>query len=377
MNRKKITDVRVPTSRAAGYAVMKMCEEFSKNSVNLELIIPNRKDSDFLGDPFDYYRLSKNFKIKKVWSTDFLGSSMFFGKVFYIFDLFSFLLSLKISTTIKNEDIIYTRDYFVPLVFSKRYFVCLELHDVPKSKFIFNKGLKRADLIFALNKYVKDALVSLGVNQSKIHVIPSGVDVKSFDIDVSKENARTNLNLPKDKKIIVYTGHLYKWKGVETLAEAAKILKDHLFIFVGGVEPEISSFKKRHEEVKNMVLIPYLERSKIPFYLKAADVLVVPNSKSQLISSKYTSPLKLLEYMASNRPIVASDLPSLREVLSESNAAFSLPDDPKSLSSSIEKILNDDNLSGKISSQAKKDVSLYDWSIRAKKILDVIKTNVK
>ena len=76
--------------------------------------------------------------------------------------------------------------------------------------------------------------------------------------------------------------------------------------------------------------------------------------------------------MASERPIVASDTPSIREVLNENNAILVSPDDPDSMLEGIRKALYDDVLAGVLVSIAKKEVLLYDWSFRAKKISEFI-----
>ena len=108
----------------------------------------------------------------------------------------------------------------------------------------------------------------------------------------------------------------------------------------------------------------------VPKYLAASDVLVLPNSEKGL--SEFTSPLKLFEYMAAKRPIVASDLPSLREILSESNAVMVRPDDPAALAEGIQKVLEDEELAKKLAGNAYIDVQQYSWDKRAMRILEFV-----
>ena len=89
-----ITNVRIPTPRAQGYAIMKMCEEFSRLGNTVELFIPNRNDADSIGEPFDYYKIEKIFEIKKVSSTDFLSKTFSFGRFLYWVDIGTFIISL-------------------------------------------------------------------------------------------------------------------------------------------------------------------------------------------------------------------------------------------------------------------------------------------
>ena len=111
---------------------------------------------------------------------------------------------------------------------------------------------------------------------------------------------------------------------------------------------------------------------KIPLYLKAADVLVLPNKKGESISEKYTSPLKLFEYMVSQRPIVASNLPSIREILNENNAILFEPNNFKSLALGIKKLIQNKDLAEHLANQAWLEAQKYTWSTRTKKIIEFI-----
>jgi glycosyltransferase involved in cell wall biosynthesis len=112
--------------------------------------------------------------------------------------------------------------------------------------------------------------------------------------------------------------------------------------------------------------------SDIPLYLKSANVLILPNSAKQDISRLYTSPLKLFEYMASGVPIVASDIQSLREVLSENSTFFFEADNPESLAQKILYVVNHEAESCEKAAVAKNAVEEYTWESRSKKILDFI-----
>src|SRR3989344_4614343 len=112
----------------------------------------------------------------------------------------------------------------------------------------------------------------------------------------------------------------------------------------------------------------------IPYILKTADCLILTGNKSEIISAKYTSPLKMFEYMASGCPIVAQDLPSFGEVLNENNSVLAKAGDAEDLANKIAWVFNDKNreLVEKIANQALKDVQNYTWEKRAKKIIDFL-----
>ena len=225
-----------------------------------------------------------------------------------------------------------------------------------------------------INNRLKQELINKGFNKDKIHVLHDAVDLNKFNIDISKDKARDILNLPKDKTIVSYTGSLQNWKGYETFLKSFKYLKSKnvMYIIVGGSEEQIKKLKEKYDD-KSMVFIPFVDNNKIPLYLKSSDILVIPNSSKYTISVKYTSPLKLFEYMASKRPIVASDLPSIREIVSEDEVLFFKPDDEKDLAEKIDLLIEDKDLQIKLSNNAFKKVQNYTWENRAKRIVEILR----
>ena len=151
---------------------------------------------------------------------------------------------------------------------------------------------------------------------------------------------------------------------------------DVLFVFVGGMPQDIENFKKKAAGLSSVLILGQRPYGEIPFFLKAADVLILPNSAREEISRLYTSPLKLFEYMASDRPIIASDLPSIREILNPNNALLVTPDNPELLAEKIRIILSDENLQYSLSAQALELVQNYTWQKRAERIRAYILTHV-
>jgi glycosyltransferase involved in cell wall biosynthesis len=187
------------------------------------------------------------------------------------------------------------------------------------------------------------------------------------------------LDLPPDRPLIVYTGHLFRWKGVYTLAEAAQYLPEAYFVFVGGMEKDVMEFRAfvREMGLSNVRVVGYVPPAQVPLYLAAADALALPNSAEEDISRLYTSPLKLFEYMASGRPIVASDLPSLREVLTDRvNACLVPPDDPTALVRGIQEALGNPLLARQLADRARQDVAAYTWEQRAEKVMAFVQSIV-
>ena len=169
---------------------------------------------------------------------------------------------------------------------------------------------------------------------------------------------------------VYYIGQLYPWKGVDVLIRAMRHVEDAELVVVGGLPPEpdldrareLASELALEERVlfRGFVPPPELEAER-----RKAAVFVVPNLDSTT-ARLFTSPLKLFEAMASGRPIVASDLPSIREVLThEANALLVPPGDADALGASIARLLADHDLGARLAARAFEDVRAYSWDRRA------------
>jgi len=376
-----INNSRIPTEKAHGIQIMKMCESFSDQQVELELILPSRKNINYKNvTPFEFYKVKQNFKIRKIFSPDPYwlmklpqGIYIKFQILFFIISLFFYLL----FKSHKQNYIFYTRDeYLLPLLqlFSKK--VIWEAHVLPNHLKRYLKYWHKCYRIITISQGLKDGLKEIGINQSQILVAHDAVDLKKFNIKNDKNVIKKQLNLPQDKKIIIYTGHLYEWKGTQVLAEAAEYLSNNqLIVFVGGTIKDVKDFTSRNGKFINsghILLLGYKFPDQIPFYLQAADILILPNTKKD-VKASWTSPMKLFEYMASGIPIIAADLGVIKEVLNDRSTVFFEADNPKDLAEKIKLVLENKELSARISAQALIDVKNYTWQKRAEKIVNFIK----
>lgn len=352
---------------------MKMCEALASAGFEVELTIPLRFNK-MLGDPFAFYSVKKNFEVKKIFSLDLLPAEKLFGKIAFYAQVLSFAFFARQYAKKSGADFIYCRDnILLSSLLNVDKKVIFEAHVFPEK---VNKNQielwNKCHKIVVITDGLKKLFVERGLSEEKVLVAPDGVDLKYFSISETKEECRKKSGLPEDKKIILYTGHLYKWKGIDTLLESAKFLKDFLFVFVGGTEKDVEIFKAKIEGLENVLALGHHPYGEIPYFQKAADILVLPNTATEKISSVYTSPLKLFEYMASGAPIVASNLPSIREILNEDTAWFFEADNAKSLAGTIKEAIENEKESTEKAEQSLEEVKKYTWDKRAENILKFI-----
>jgi len=215
-------------------------------------------------------------------------------------------------------------------------------------------------------------------SRTRIAVVPDGVrsdpEPRTSDPEprASGIGPRTSDLAPR-AFTIAYAGHLYPWKGVDLIVEAVMALPDAQALIVGGhdKEPDLARVKALAEQLdcaSRVTFTGLVAPAQVAARLREADVLVLPNPASA-ISSAFTSPLKLFEYMAAGRPIVASDLPAIREVLAhERNALLFEPGNPQALTAAIRRVKEDPALGARLARQAAVDVGEYTWARRADRL---------
>ena len=376
-----ITNARLPTEKAHGLATVKLSAAFVEEGAAVTIFAPWRLNP-LREDPYAYYGVARNFRICYLPSLDFLWLP--FGKqFFFLVGLLSFSFVAALWLLLRygmrgglRDTIIFSHDH-VPLFFASFFAprIFYDAHHYPEHTPLYTRVLRKAVGIGVQTKWKVAALErDFGVPASKIVYWPNGTDIERFDISLSQREARERLGLAQDGKIALYTGQLFPWKGVKTLIEAAGALSKSAVVYiVGGANSEIAELK-----TKNLKLItegrlafsgqrPWAE---VPLWLKAADVLVLPNTGRMKVSRHYTSPMKLFEYMASGRPIVASDIPSIREIVDETMVFFATPDDPRSFADAIQAALSHTDEARRRAERARRQVQQYTWKARARKILN-------
>src|SRR3990167_10768199 len=381
-----IANVRLPTEKAHGRQIMKMSESLAKAGENLELIIPSRRNPNFKNiNPFDYYQINQTFKIKRLKSFDPVFILGWPAGLYIKFQTIFFVLSLTIYLIFKKDtrkSVFYTRDeILLPLlsIFNKK--IVWEVHALPKKMKFLKPFLSRVEKLVVLTQSIKDRLIVLGLAENKILVSPDAVDLEIFGINLDKSQAREQWQLPKDKIILGYTG-TYQTKGMDKglsdIFKALKILKtkrsDLFFVAFGGLPNEIIKYQKLAEGfgVSDIIsLLSPVDQKKLAVFQQACDILLMPFPETTHFSF-YMSPLKMFEYLAAARPIIASDLPSIREILDNKVALLVKPGDANDLAEKIESLANQPKLAADIAVSAKAISVHYSWEERAKKIYNFL-----
>ena len=376
-----ISNSRIPTQKAHGRTVVDTCIEFSKQSNRVRLIIPFRFNN-IKESIFTYYGIENIFYIVKLPSLDVFFIEPLIGKFAFWVQYLSFYISVYFYFIffVSRKEIIYTRDLASVFLVFFGFKVFCELHIVSNKKNIFFKIANKFTKIIVISEGIKKQLCNDGnIEKDKILVSPSYVRSELFNINISKLDARKKLKLPENGSIILYTGSFKTMgvdKGISDILKSVSMLKSIVFVAVGGSSEDIKEYSKQANLLgvnKNVIFRDRVNQKNLALYQKASDILLMPFPYNEHYANNM-SPMKMFEYMVSKRPIIASKLPSITEVLNDTNSILCAPDNPEDLSDKINLLLYNESLGKRISEQAFEDVKAYSLYNRIRNILCFIKT---
>ena len=216
------------------------------------------------------------------------------------------------------------------------------------------------------------------LHESCVVVAPDGVDLERFTNPPTPHQARKNLGLSPERFTVGYCGHLYPGRGIELILSLARRLPEMLFLIVGGNENDIrlQQANARQARLKNVALVGFVSNIDLPRYLFGCDVLLMPYQQKLEVSggggdtSSWMSPMKMFEYMATERLILSSNHPVLCEILRDNeNAVLCDPTDVDAWKSVITRAIEDDVWRDRLAHQARQDVEQYTWRKRVQTVL--------
>lgn len=383
-----ITNSKMPTEKAFGYGITKMCEALGDALEEVVLVMPKRYGTQSQG-LFDFYGVKKNFRIHELYSLDLFRYEAYLGKLSYALQAMTFSISL-LGLRMKRTDMVYGRNlYTLPLLYIKNKNLFFEIHFLQKTERRLRSFFRFAKVIFTSTKHLSDQIADFGIDATHLVVLPDAVDLKAFDLSISQDEARIELNLPKEKIILGYTGNFRAMgidKGIENIICALSMLKktrydlmqNIMFVAVGALPGDHEYYKRLISEagLTNVVrLIPRVPATELPVYQKACNILLMCPPFNEYFGY-HVSPLKMFEYMASQRPMIASGWPAMREVLNEKNALLVNADHSEELASAIQTLISDRVLGARLAEQAFRDVEDYTWEKRAERVINAIRTYV-
>ncbi|MHC1729258.1 MAG: glycosyltransferase [Syntrophobacteraceae bacterium] len=293
---------------------------------------------------------------------------------------FFFTLAVLLSGELYRVDVIYSRHTLLTFILSflpkLNQRLVTEIHDVPESsweQFKLGRLLRGKARVGVISRGIASRLGRMiSGSHEKLVSVPDAVPTSFIRGMLDRTEARKVLGITEAGTVITYCGSLHSQCAPEDIADAMALVCGHQKVgwIVGGFPEQVNHMKSRAGNLDGRIrywgLRPHYE---IPYFLSASDILVVSYAAWHMRQAEMSSPLKIFEYIAARRPIVAPALPSVKEILTDRKSALLyIPGDPRSLAACIEELTDNRELGVQLANQAFSEFGAWTWVERARRL---------
>jgi len=359
----------IPSRRASSVQVMKMCAAMARLGHEVVLVAKDGRSAKG-GDDFAFYGVERCFRLEKLPRPRARGGSAVYAAA----------MARQVAAYRRWADLVYCRDPLggamaalvgLPLVF--------EAHGPPAGR------LQRAmwQRMVTSRRFVAMVAISEGLRREldALGLLPAAPCLVAHDAADPPALSSTVVPRPVGRPPrIGYVGSLYRGRGVDLVLELARLMPDCQFDLVGGLERDLQQWRESGPPA-NAVFHGFHPPSRLNEFYARFDAVLMPYSRDGVVgpaglrdTSRWASPMKMFEYMASGVPLVSSDLPVLQEVLRPGENAFiAAADDAGEWVEKLRLLLGDDELRCRLARTAQEDlVRGYSWDARARHVFSLL-----
>ncbi len=365
-----ISTSRIPSNTANSIQVMKVCQALKQLDNEVKLWVPKFRTAPW-PELADKYGISAPFEMewldfqKNLKQYDFCWKTVRAGIQWGADVVYTWALQAAAFSAMRNTTTV------------------MEFHDYPMGTlgpfwfraFIHAPGKK---ILLTTTRSLANGIQErfrLKIPEEILQIAPNGTDLERYKTLPTSVEARRQLGI-SDRFTIMYTGHFYSGRGMELMLNIAQALPQFQFLWVGGQDKDIEPWKKRLQElgIQNVIITGFINNALLPLYQAAGDILLMPYQREIAGSSggnivKVINPMKMFDYLATRRAILASDIQIFHEVLNEHNAMFCPPEDLNAWINAILFLEKNKPQRDKLARQAGKDAELFTWNNRASQTL--------
>ncbi len=369
------TNVRLPSERAHGHQIAQVCDALVRLGHDVTVLCPYRRNP--VTEPFaQYYGVSEHIRLETLGTFDPINRFWLPGPLNLWLLNWLFCRNIRRFLQTQTPDLLYTRSpALLKTLVATGLPTVMELHSLPRWNVgAFAALCHKCKTVACLTSPMRDELTRWNVPSFKLMVAGDAVDIRKFMVrQAHHDNAQTN------RLVVGYVGRLKTLgmdKGVSDLLQALKLLqgtKKFFGLIVGGPRGDQEEYTQQAHELgltlDDVLFTGELPGKSVPSAMMACDVLAMPWPDKPHYRLNM-SPLKMFEYMAAGKPVVTSDLPTVRDVLSEETAVFCAPDDPASLAACLQWIADNPEEAAKRAANARTLVEgEHTWEKRMANIL--------
>jgi glycosyltransferase involved in cell wall biosynthesis len=370
-----LSSAAIPSTSAHSLQVMKMCQAMTQEGHAVTLLLPPSERMPERGELERTYGVTADFEIRRVGLLPILGRR-------------GLAMAEAAEAVRLAPDLAYARGVDIAWAACLRgLYTVLEIHHPPTGRLgpLYLRWLAHPGpgsgwtsarmLVISrrLEEILREKYPSLA--GSPILIAPDAVDLERYRKIPSPRTARSRLGLPVGRFTAGYFGTLVAGRGVEQILAMADRLPEVLFLLLGGEADAVSAWKERTAARENVRWMGQVPNADVPLYQAACDALLMPYQSQVTVQGKgntadIMSPMKMYEYMAAGRLILASDLPALRTVLNERNSVLLPSDRIDAWVEALQRMRRRPIQARSLAARAQKDVQPLTWRNRVRAILD-------
>uniref|UniRef100_UPI0036D9FA2C glycosyltransferase n=1 Tax=Photorhabdus sp. RM322S TaxID=3342825 RepID=UPI0036D9FA2C len=379
----------VPDYRVASLQILQNVDAFARQGADVYLVVPEGKNTveEILGRSLSSSaKLISLRNIRRKWYFPLNTQKMFY------FQVSSWLSKNEVNAVftrnLKIAKYLLSKHPEIPLFFESHEIFAQsfkESHDLGKNKnqrkyqklretehFVYSQSR----VVFVLTSLLRDDIISEYHVDTSIVIAPDGVDMLAAESMSSNKLASTKSEFPTQ---ILYLGSLHHWKGVPTAIKAMSYLENAALNIAGGEPEQIQQLQQIAQQIGVCDRVNFLGfiQPKLRFQIIADnDICLLPLTKTS-IGSRYTSPLKLFEYMAMGKPVVISDFPSIRDVVDENAVSFADSENAESFAQQIQSLRdNPKRVKAQVGYAKMLVTERLNWDKRARLIMQTISKDI-
>jgi len=270
------------------------------------------------------------------------------------FDILNTYIGLKIAKAKKLPFVYYLIDSLHTLIPVKQL--------QPIGKFLEMKTLQQSDMVLVINEELRRYAINLGADPSKTYVIRAGIDSRRFNPDVGEFRVRKKYGIKSDDIVLFFMGWLYNFSG---LKEVACSLMDYktkpniklLVVGKGDLYEELLKLKMDGLNDR-LILVDWQPYEKIPEFIAASDICLLPAYNNEVM--RHIVPIKMYEYMACGKPVIATRLPGIMKEFGEGNGVIYVEKPEEVLKKAVE-LAEDRQKMRELGIKAAEYVQKYSW----------------
>ena len=232
----------------------------------------------------------------------------------------------------------------------------------PIGKIVEGKNIRSADLVIAINEGLREYTIRMGADPGKTLVIRAGIDSHRYDPRMDGRKIREEYGIGKDDTVLFFAGWLYHFSGLKEVAlELSKIQDKNIKLLIvgdGDAYEDLQKIREERDMQDRVILTGKRPFEEMPAFVAASDICLLPAYPAEKIMHDIV-PIKMYEYMAMKKPVIATGFPGIRKEFGEGNGVVYIDGPEDAVKKAVELVAS--GSVNELGSRARRFVEKYSW----------------